>query len=275
MPDLKRRRKWNSSLITGSFITGTMILIAMIAPVIVPFDPVELNIANRFQAPGAVHWFGTDQYGRDVFSRVLLGARYDLMIAVSAVLIAVVIGTPLGIIAGYLRGPAEGLIMRTMDLLLAFPNILLAITVAALLGPSLVNAVLAVALVAVAGYARIAYTTSLTASTHVYVEAAQALGTSPVRIMFSSILPNVIAPVVVRATLGMGFTLLLAASLGFIGLGAQPPMPEWGAMINEGRNQVILGRWWTSVFPGLAIVVLVTGFNLLGDGLRDAMDKRL
>ncbi len=270
-----RKRKLNSSLLAGLLITGGIVFLAVFAPFITPYDPVELNIANRFQPPGIEHWFGTDQYGRDVLSRVLLGARYDLMIAVSAVLIAVVIGTPLGIVAGYLRGPAEGLIMRSMDLLLAFPNILLAITVAALLGPSLINAVLAVALVAVAGYARIAYTTSLSASNNTYVEAARALGTGHLRIMFSSILPSVIAPVVVRATLGMGFTLLLAASLGFIGLGAQPPMPEWGAMINEGRNQVILGRWWTSVFPGLAIVLLVTGFNLLGDGLRDALDSRM
>ena len=270
----RRRFRWNSSLVLGGAIILIMVLAAVFAPYVTPYDPIRLDIRSRFQPPSATHWFGTDQYGRDVFTRVLYGARYDLLIAVLAVALAAGVGTPLGLLAGYFRGWTDTLIMRVMDLLLAFPNILLAMTLAAVLGPSLNNAILAVAIVGIAGYARIAYASTLSAKSEVYVEAARALGAAHHRLMLRAILPAILAPIVIRGTLGMGFTILLAAGLGFIGLGAQPPTPEWGAMINEGRNQVILGRWWTSVFPGLAIVLLVTGFNLLGDGLRDALDPR-
>jgi len=275
-PALVRRRRLriNSSLLMGGAIVLLMVLAAVFAPLLTPHDPIRLNIPARFQPPSAEHLFGTDQYGRDVFTRVLYGARYDLLIAVLAVALAAGVGTPLGMLAGYFRGWTDTVIMRLMDLLLAFPNILLAMTLAAVLGPSLNNAILAVAIVGIAGYARIAYASTLAASSEVYVEAARALGAPHHRLLLRAILPAIIAPIVIRGTLGMGFTILLAAGLGFIGLGAQPPTPEWGAMINEGRNQVILGRWWTSVFPGLAIVLLVTGFNLLGDGLRDALDPR-
>lgn len=275
-PALVRRRRLriNSSLLMGGAIVLLMVLAAVFAPLLTPYDPIRLNIPGRFQPPSAEHLFGTDQYGRDVFTRVLYGARYDLLIAVLAVALAAGVGTPLGMLAGYFRGWTDTVIMRLMDLLLAFPNILLAMTLAAVLGPSLNNAILAVAIVGIAGYARIAYASTLAASSEVYVEAARALGAPHHRLLLRAILPAIIAPIVIRGTLGMGFTILLAAGLGFIGLGAQPPTPEWGAMINEGRNQVILGRWWTSVFPGLAIVLLVTGFNLLGDGLRDALDPR-
>ena len=270
----RRRLRINSSLLMGGGIVLLMVLAAVFAPLLTPHDPIRLNIPARFQPPSAEHLFGTDQYGRDVFTRVLYGARYDLLIAVLAVALAAGVGTPLGMLAGYFRGWTDTVIMRLMDLLLAFPNILLAMTLAAVLGPSLNNAILAVAIVGIAGYARIAYASTLAASSEVYVEAARALGAPHHRLLLRAILPAIIAPIVIRGTLGMGFTILLAAGLGFIGLGAQPPTPEWGAMINEGRNQVILGRWWTSVFPGLAIVLLVTDFNLLGDGLRDALDPR-
>jgi peptide/nickel transport system permease protein len=256
----RRRFRWNSSLVMGGAIILIMVMAAVFAPYVTPYDPIRLDIRSRFQPPSATHWFGTDQYGRDVFTRVLYGARYDLLIAVLAVALAAGVGTPLGLLAGYFRGWTDTVIMRLMDLLLAFPNILLAMTLAAVLGPSLNNAILAVAIVGIAGYARIAYASTLSAKSEVYVEAARALGAAHHRLMLRAILPAILAPI--------------AAGLGFIGLGAQPPTPEWGAMINEGRNQVILGRWWTSVFPGLAIVLLVTGFNLLGDGLRDALDPR-
>jgi peptide/nickel transport system permease protein len=261
-------------LLLGGSIVAIMVLAALLAPYLTPFDPIRLDIPRRFQPPSLQHPFGTDQYGRDILTRVLYGARYDLVIAVFAVSLAAGVGTPLGMLAGYFRGWTETGIMRSMDLLFAFPNILLAMTLAAVLGPSLNNAILAVAIVGIAGYARIAYGATLTTTNEVYVEAARALGASHSRLLVRAVLPGIVAPIVIRATLGMGFTILLAAGLGFIGLGAQPPTPEWGAMINEGRNQVILGRWWTSVFPGLAIVMLVTGFNLLGDGLRDALDPR-
>ena len=270
----KRRLRPNSSLVLGAAIVGVMVFGALFAPYLTPYNPIELDIPARFQPPSLSHLFGTDQYGRDIFTRVLYGARYDLVIAVLAVSLAAGVGTPLGMVSGYFRGPSETLIMRSMDLLLAFPNLLLAMTLAAVLGPSLDNAILAVSIVGIAGYARIAYSATLAATNETYIEAAKALGAPHGRLLTRAILPAILAPIVIRATLGMGFTILLAAGLGFIGLGAQPPTPEWGAMINEGRNQVILGRWWTSVFPGLAIVVLVTGFNLLGDGLRDALDPR-
>ena len=270
----KRRLRPNSSLILGAAVVGVMVFGALFAPYLTPYNPIELDIPARFQPPSLSHLFGTDQYGRDIFTRVLYGARYDLVIAVLAVSLAAGVGTPLGMVSGYFRGPSETLIMRSMDLLLAFPNLLLAMTLAAVLGPSLDNAILAVSIVGIAGYARIAYSATLAATNETYIEAAKALGAPHGRLLARAILPAILAPIVIRATLGMGFTILLAAGLGFIGLGAQPPTPEWGAMINEGRNQVILGRWWTSVFPGLAIVVLVTGFNLLGDGLRDALDPR-
>jgi len=270
----RRRFKLNSSLVLGGSIVLLMVFAAVFAPLLTPYDPIKLNIPARFQPPSATHLFGTDQYGRDVFTRVIHGARYDLLIAVLAVALAAGVGTPLGMLAGYFRGWTDTVIMRVMDLLLAFPNILLAMTLAAVLGPSLNNAILAVAIVGIAGYARIAYASTMAATSEVYVEAARALGAPHHRLLLRAILPAILAPIVIRGTLGMGFTILLAAGLGFIGLGAQPPTPEWGAMINEGRNQVILGRWWTSVFPGLAIVLLVTGFNLVGDGLRDALDPR-
>jgi peptide/nickel transport system permease protein len=270
----RRGFRLNSSLVMGGGIVLLMVVAAIFAPVLTPYDPIRLDIPSRFQPPSMSHPFGTDQYGRDVLTRVLHGARYDLLIAVLAVALAAGVGTPLGMLAGYFRGWSDTVIMRLMDLLLAFPNILLAMTLAAVLGPSLNNAILAVAIVGIAGYARIAYASTLAASSEVYVEAARALGAPHHRLLLRAILPAILAPIVIRGTLGMGFTILLAAGLGFIGLGAQPPTPEWGAMINEGRNQVILGRWWTSVFPGLAIVLLVTGFNLLGDGLRDALDPR-
>ncbi|AZI44952.1 ABC transporter permease (plasmid) [Deinococcus psychrotolerans] len=274
-----RRRLWrkvsrNRLTLLGLFIIGVMVLAVVLAPWLTPYDPVQVEVASKLQPPSAQHWMGTDQYGRDVLARIIYGTRYDLLIAVSAVAFAAGVGTPLGMIAGYFGGRTEGVIMRCMDLLLVFPDILLAITLAAVLGPSLSNAILAVSIIGIAGYARLAHSSTLTARELMYVEAARAVGMSTPQIIRKAILPNIVSPIMIRATLGMGFAVLLAASLGFIGLGAQPPTPEWGAMINEGRTQIISGAWWTSVFPGLAIVLLVTGFNLLGDGLRDIFDPR-
>ncbi|TSA82046.1 ABC transporter permease [Deinococcus detaillensis] len=274
-----RRQLWrkvsrNRLTLLGLFIIGVMVLAVVLAPWLAPYDPVQVEVASKLQPPSAQHWMGTDQYGRDVLARIIYGTRYDLLIAVSAVALAAGVGTPLGMIAGYFGGRTEGVIMRCMDLLLVFPDILLAITLAAVLGPSLSNAILAVSIIGIAGYARLAHSSTLTARELMYVEAARAVGMSTPQIIRKAILPNIVSPIMIRATLGMGFAVLLAASLGFIGLGAQPPTPEWGAMINEGRTQIISGAWWTSVFPGLAIVLLVTGFNLLGDGLRDIFDPR-
>jgi peptide/nickel transport system permease protein len=188
--------------------------------------------------------------------------------------VAAGIGTPLGVLAGYYGRLVDDLLTRGADILLAFPSLVLALALASALGPGLWKAILALAIVGIGGYLRLARASSLAVREEAYVEAARAVGASDVRILVGYMLPNVIAPIVVRATLGMGFTVLLAASLSFIGLGAQPPTPEWGAMINEGRNQLVTGLWWVSTFPGLAIMSLVLGFNLLGDGIRDILDPR-
>jgi peptide/nickel transport system permease protein len=269
------RRFWRNRLsLLGLVILLVWIGIALLAPALAPHDPVEVRLDARMQPPGTGRWLGTDFYGRDILSRILFGARYDLLIALFAVGVAAGVGAPLGILAGYYGGRLDDALMRLMDIIIAFPGLVLAMALASVLGPGLEKAILALAIVGVAGYARIGRASTLSAREEVYVEAARALGAPDLKILVRHILPNVVSPVVVRATLGMGFTVLLAASLSFIGLGAQPPTPEWGAMINEGRNQLITGRWWVSTFPGLAIMSLVLGFNLLGDGIRDVLDPR-
>jgi len=271
---MARRFRRNRLSLIGLAILLAWIAVALLAPAIAPFDPVEVRLDARMAPPGAGHWLGTDFYGRDILSRILHGARYDLLIALFAVGVASGVGAPLGIVAGYVGGRLDDAIMRAMDVIIAFPGLVLAMALASVLGPGLERAILALAVVGVAGYARIARASTLSVREEVYVEAARALGASDLKILARHVFPNVVSPVVVRATLGMGFTVLLAASLSFIGLGAQPPTPEWGAMINEGRNQLITGRWWVSTFPGLAIMSLVLGFNLLGDGIRDVLDPR-
>ncbi|MDR7522423.1 MAG: ABC transporter permease [Armatimonadota bacterium] len=271
---LVRRFRRNRLSMLGLAILLVWIVLALAAPLISPYDPVEVHLDARMLPPARGHWLGTDFYGRDILSRILHGARYDLLIALFAVGVAAGVGAPLGILAGYVGGRLDDLIMRVMDIIIAFPGLVLAMALASVLGPGLEKAILALAVVGVAGYARIGRASTLSVREETYVEAAQALGASDAGILAKHIAPNVISPVVVRATLGMGFTVLLAASLSFIGLGAQPPTPEWGAMINEGRNQLITGRWWVSTFPGLAIMSLVLGFNLLGDGIRDVLDPR-
>jgi peptide/nickel transport system permease protein len=271
---LARRFRRNRLSLIGLAILLAWIAVALLAPALAPFDPVEVRLDARMAPPASGHWLGTDFYGRDILSRIVYGARYDLLIALFAVGVASGVGAPLGIMAGYLGGRLDDAIMRAMDVIIAFPGLVLAMALASVLGPGLEKAILALAVVGVAGYARIARASTLSVREEVYVEAARALGASDLKILARHVFPNVISPVVVRATLGMGFTVLLAASLSFIGLGAQPPTPEWGAMINEGRNQLITGRWWVSTFPGLAIMSLVLGFNLLGDGIRDVLDPR-
>ena len=269
-----RRFGRNRLSLVGTAILAVWILIALLAPLIAPFDPVDVQLDVRMEAPARGRWLGTDFYGRDIFSRILYGARYDLLIALFAVGVAAGVGAPLGILAGYYGGRLDNTIMRVMDIILAFPGLVLAMALASVLGPGLEKAILALAFVGVAGYARLGRASTLSVREEIYVEAARALGAPDPKILTRHVLPNVLSPLLVRATLGMGFTVLLAASLSFIGLGAQPPTPEWGAMINEGRNQLVTGRWWVSTFPGLAIMSLVLGFNLLGDGIRDVLDPR-
>lgn len=271
---LVRRFGRNGLSMAGLGIILLWTAVALAAPLLAPHDPVEVDIGARMQPASRVHPLGTDFYGRDLLSRILFGARYDLAIALVAVGLAAGVGVSLGVLAGFYGRAIDDVIMRTTDVLLAFPSLVLALALASALGPGLWKAILAVAVVGIAGYSRLARGSTLSLREEAYVEAARAEGASDLRIMVRYVLPNILSPIIVRATVGMGFTVLLAAGLSFIGLGAQPPTPEWGAMINEGRNQLVTGVWWISTFPGLAIMSLVLGFNLLGDGIRDALDPR-
>jgi len=237
-------------------------------------DPIRTAAREALQPPGARFLLGSDQFGRDVGSRVVYGARVSLLVGVISVSIAVALGAPLGLVSGYYGGRLDALIMRVMDVLLAFPGILLALAIVSVLSPGLGNVMIAVGLSAVPGYARLVRATVLAAREHLYVEAARALGGRDGGILVRDILPNVVAPLIVTATLGLGGAILSAAALSFLGLGSQPPQPEWGRMLSEGRDY-LREAWWISTFPGLGILLTVLAMNLVGDGLRDVLDPRL
>jgi len=264
----------NPLSLAGLAIIGLLVCVAVLAPLLAPYDPLRTDIANRLAPPSRAHLFGTDQLGRDVFSRILYGARISLRIAILTALISTAIGFPVGILSGYFRGRVDDLLMRVTDMFMAFPRLILAMAIAAALRPTLENVVIAIALAGWPTYARLARSVTLAIREEVYVEAAQAVGASTSRILLRHILPGVVSPVIIQVSLDMGGIILTAAGLGFIGFGAQPPTPEWGLMISEGRNY-IPGQWWLSTFPGLAISLVVLGFNLLGDGIRDVLDPRL
>lgn len=264
----------NPLSLTGLFVILGLILTALVAPWVAPYDPLKTNISKRLEPPSTEHPFGTDQLGRDVLSRVLYGARISLRIALLTALIATSIGAPLGIVSGYFGGWVDNLLMRLTDMFMAFPRLILAMAIAAALKPTLENVVLAISLAAWPAYARLARSVTLAIREETYIEAARALGASHTRILRRHILPGVISPVTIQVSLDMGGIILTAAGLGFIGFGAQPPTPEWGLMIAEGRNY-IPNQWWLSLFPGLAISIVVLGFNLLGDGIRDLLDPRM
>ena len=266
----------NGSAMLGLAIVGLFLVIVVIGPWIVPFPEHAEGVVDldmKLTAPNATFWFGTDEVGMDIFSRVVLGARVTLQIAVIVTGIAMVIGVPLGIIAGYAGGWVQEAIMRTTDVFLSIPGLILAVAIVGALGPGILNAMFALSLVWWPGYVRLVQAKTLSVKNEVYVEAARSVGAGPLRIVFIHILPNCMSPIVVKASMDMGMAILGAASLGFLGLGAQPPQPEWGAMISIGRNY-LPDWWWYSFFPGTAIVLTVLGFNLLGDGLRDMLDPR-
>jgi peptide/nickel transport system permease protein len=258
----------------GLLIIAALIVVAFAAPIIAPYDPIRTDTLNRFQAPGPEHRLGTDQLGRDVFSRIVYGSRISLRIAIMTAAIALAIGAPTGIVSGYFRGRVDDILMRITDMFMAFPRLILAMAIAAALKPTLENVVIAISLAAWPAYARLARSVALAVREENYIEAARGLGASQSRILVRHVLPGVTSPVVIQVSLDMGNILLTAAGLGFIGFGAQPPTPEWGIMISEGRNY-ITSHWWLSTFPGVAISLVVLGFNLLGDGIRDALDPRL
>ena len=263
---------WRQPLaIIGMILAGAWILIAIFAPLIAPYDPLA-QTSNLTLAPSLAHLFGTDELGRDVFSRVLLGSRLSLPLAFVLVTAAVAVGGALGGLAGYFGGWVDEVVMRATDLVFAFPTIILAMAVTAALGPSLRNAVLAVLVVFWPSYARVVRGLVLSLGQADYVAATRLLGASALRALVVDVLPNVAGPVLVLATLDLGNAVLLLAGLSFLGLGAQPPTPEWGSMVNTGTQY--FQRWWMGTFPGFAILSVVLAFNFLGDSLRDALDPR-
>jgi peptide/nickel transport system permease protein len=272
--DAWRHLRRNPVAIAGATILGFLLLVAILAPVVAPYDPTAQTLNLRNAPPSAEHLLGLDALGRDVLSRVMYGARISLFIGFFTVGGALIVGTMVGAVAGYVGGRTDNLLMRLMDILLAFPSLLLAIGVVAILGRGLMNALYAIAFVSIPVYARIARASILSIKELDYVEAARAIGAGPGRILFRVIMPNALTPLIVQATLGIGTAILEAAALSFIGLGAQAPEPEWGLMLAQHRNLVFTAPH-TVFFPGLAIMLTVLGFNLLGDGVRDALDPRL
>ena len=247
---------------------------AILAPWIAPHDPIEQDFFNKLQGPSNTYWFGTDYFGRDILSRLLYGARYSLFIGITATLIAMVIGSLIGMLAGYHGGRFDLLIMQTMDILLAFPSLILGLIIVAMLGPSLTNIIVAIALTSIPSFARIARAPTIAVKEREFVEACRALGYSDTRILFGHILPNITAEILVMFSLWTASAIRTEASLAFIGLGLKPPTPTWGGMIREGFEN-ILDSFWLALIPGLAILVVVFALNLLGDGLRDAIDPKL
>jgi peptide/nickel transport system permease protein len=259
---------------SGLVIVLALIVLALIGQKIAPYDPTKINVRHRTEAPSRAHLFGTDDRGRDILSRVLYGARVSLKVGVIAVGISATIGTFLGAISGYFGSWLDEIIMRLTDVLFAFPAILLAIAITAMLGPSATNAMIAIGVVYTPIFARITRASVLAVREEVFVEAARAIGAGSPRIIARHIMPNVLAPIIVETTLSLAFAILAEAALSFLGLGTPPPAPSWGRMLSEGRD-FMQDAPWMGFFPGMAIVLAVMGFNFLGDGLRDALDPRL
>ncbi len=272
--DALRRLFRNKLAIIGMVILGLFVFCAIFAPWIAPYDPIAQDITRRREPPSWEHPFGLDEVGRDLLSRVIYGARVSLYVGVASVSLAIIAGTLIGAVSGYAGGWIDNVIMRIMDIMLAFPSLLLAIAIVAILGPGLLNMLYAIAFVSIPAYARIVRASVLAAKEMDYTLAARAIGCSSSRILFRHIMPNCLTPIIVQGTLGIATAILDAAGLSFLGLGAQPPTPEWGAMLGQGRGSVFTAPH-VVIFPGLAIMLSVLGFNLLGDGLRDALDPRL
>ncbi len=269
-----RRLQRNRRAMVGLGIIVFLVLLAIFAPMIAPYGYDDQNLDDQFLFPSAKHLMGTDNLGRDIFSRVVYGSRISLQLGIISVALSMAGGVVIGSIAGFYGGKLDNLIMRTMDVFQSIPPMLLAITIAASLGPGMTNAMVAIGISRIPGTSRLIRGMILPLRETEYVEAARAITASDARIMFRHILPNVLSPLLVEATIGIAMAIITAASLSFIGLGAQPPIPEWGAMIAGGRNY-IQRYWYLVTFPGLAIMLTVVSFNLVGDGIRDALDPRM
>jgi peptide/nickel transport system permease protein len=272
---LARLARDRSALI-GLVLILALLVAALLAPLLAthPDDVFELHPAERLRPPGGEHLLGTDRMGSDIYSRLLFGARITLLIGLIAVGASLVIGVPVGLVAGYYHGWVSELLMRVSDIFLAVPQVVLAIAIAQTLGPSLPNVILALSVTYWPWFARLVYAETRSLQKEIFVESTAALGASPLRLIVLHVLPNVASPIIVRASIGMGFTILTAAALGFLGLGPPPPTPEWGRTIAESR-EFLPDAWWYAAAPGLAIFLTVMGFNLLGDGLRDVLDPRI
>jgi len=275
-PWLEGWRSFKKSKVSlvGAGIVIFFIILAVIGPFIAPQGINEQDLTKRLLAPSADHWFGTDDFGRDIFSRIIHGARISLWVGFFSVILSVIIGSLLGIIAGYYGKWIDTIISRIFDIMLAFPSMLLAIAVVSVLGPSLQNALIAIAIINVPNFGRLIRSKVLSVKEEEYIIAAKAIGMRDARILFSHILPNSITPIIVQGTLAIATAIIEAAALGFLGLGAQAPAPEWGKMLADARK-FLLNAPWTMIFPGLAIMLTVLGFNLMGDGLRDALDPKM
>lgn len=266
------RRIWrHGNFVVGAALAALLVLLAVGAPLFTHFAPDAQNAAQTLQPPSAVHWFGTDQFGQDLFARVLYGGRVTMLASAGSVGLGLTVGTLVGLVSGLLGGRVALVLMRAMDLVLAFPGLLPALAITAILGPSLVNLVIAIGFSSIPTYARVVEAATLQVRAQPYSEAAHALGCTVPRLLRRHVLPNVLPQIIVTATTGLAVAVLWVAALGFLGLGVQPPTPEWGAMLNQGKNYIILA-WWVSFFPGLFITLYIIGISLMGDGLRDLLD---
>lgn len=265
--------KQNQMTWIGLGILGVIVLCSLIAPILTPYNPTQVDISQKFLGPSLHHWFGTDEVGRDILTRILYGARISLGVGITVIIMASIIGILIGTISGYFGGVIDVIIMRIMDMVMAFPTLILAMALAAALGPSLQNAMLAIAIVKIPVYVRLARGESLVLREKLFVKSAQSFGINPWRIIGKHIVPNSVSPVIIQATLDVGDAILMIATLGFLGLGAQPPTPEWGAMISIGWKY-LLDYWWYPTFPGLFLFLSAGSLNLIGDGIRDILDPK-
>ncbi|MCI5724764.1 MAG: nickel transporter permease [Fusobacterium gastrosuis] len=274
--EIARMLAKNKMAMLGLVILIILVVLALFADVIADYETVVIkqNLSNRLVPPNSENWLGTDEFGRDIFARLIHGARVSLKVGILAVGLSIIIGGTLGAIAGFYGGYIDNVIMRIMDIFLAVPSILLAIAIVSALGPSIINLMIAISISSVPRYARIVRASVLSIRDQEFIEAAKAIGASNARIIFKHIIPNSLAPVIVQGTLGVASAILSTAGLSFIGLGIQPPDPEWGSMLSGGR-QYLRYAWWVTTFPGVAIMITILSLNLLGDGLRDALDPRL
>lgn len=262
----------NTKAVVGLGLITGLVVLAVVAPTVISQEAAnQPNVQNRFAAPSLEHPFGTDNFGRDLFTRTLLGVRISLLVGVSSVAISSAIGVPLGGFAGYVGGRFDDLVMRSMDIVMSFPPILVAMTITAVLGPTLTNAIIAIGFVYIPYFARITRSETLSVAQEEFVEASEALGERDSYILFREVLPNAAAPIIVQASISIAFAILAAAGLSFLGLGAQPPTPSWGLMLQQAK-QYLTQAPWMAVFPGLGIALTVFGFNLFGDGIRDVLD---